>query len=312
MGRIVTRGQVRRPTREEKKRKHKAGAIFMRDIEQEAPVEVTASGTAGQAKRDTAPPDDLGRLRWGLRTGGTIFAIVGAVILSVAYAADVGWKFHVMNGLIFVAVILMAHALATISRRTHVQQEQRYQVFIDNLESEDVDSRDYLTQLFGRDYFFQRLGWELDRARRLRTPLAVLVLDVNQLDAINEAHGHKMGDVALAKLGKVIVKCTRTSDIPARLGDDEFGVIMPETDRRGAFVVATRIRRTLEVTPICEQDGDSTKLTVALGVSGFPWDGESGDELVQKADTSMRVVKAARHGDIGIPSGTPTESTLAG
>jgi len=312
MARVVTWGELQRPTREEKQRQNKAGAIFMQSIEQEAPIEVTASGTTGQADRDTAPPGDLDRLRWGLRAGGTIFAIIGAAILSVAYAADVGWKFHVMNGLIFVAVILMAHALDTISRRTHVEQEQRHHLFIDNPELEDTDMRDYLTQLFSRPYFFQRLGWELDRARRLRTPLAVLVLDINQLDAINEAYGHRAGDMALAKLAKVIVKCTRTSDVPARLGDDEFGVIMPETDRRGAFVVATRIRRTLEVTPICEQDGDSIKLTVALGVSGFPWDGESGDELVQKADISMRVVKAARGGDIGIPGRTPSESTLAG
>jgi len=312
MGRIVTWGELLRPTRKEKERKDEAGAIFMQGIEQEAPVEVTASGTAGQAKRDTAPPGDLGRLRWGLRIGGTIFAIVGAAILSAGYAADVGWKFHAMNGLIFVALILTAHALAAISRRTHVQQEQRYQLFIDTLESEDMANRDYLTQLFNRHYFFQRLEWELNRARRLRTPLAVLVLDINQLDAINDAHGHKMGDVALAKLGKVVVKCTRTSDIPARLGDDEFGVIMPETDRRGAFVVATRIRRTLEVTPVCEQDGDSTKLTVALGVSGYPWDGESGDELVQKADISMRVVKAARRGGSNIPGCAPSESTVAG
>jgi diguanylate cyclase (GGDEF)-like protein len=284
----------------------------MRSTEQEAPAEVTVSGTTRKADRHPAPPDTLGRLRWGLRTGGIIFAVVGAVILSAAYAAGLGWKFHVMNGLIFLAVILMANALATISRKTHVDREQRFHVFIDDVGSEDAVVHDYLTQLFNRDYFHQRLGWELNRARRLRTPLSVLVLDVNQLDAINDAHGHKAGDIALTKLAKIVVKCTRTSDIPARLGDDEFGVIMPETDRRGAFVVATRIRRTLEVTPVYEHGGDSVKLTVALGVAGYPWDGESGDELVNKADACMYVVKAARQDDVGVPSRIPSESTVAG
>jgi diguanylate cyclase (GGDEF)-like protein len=313
-GRTVTWGELRRPTREEIEAKNRIGAIFMQGIEQEAPAEVTASGTAGQADRDTAPPGDLGRLRWGLRVGGTIFAIISAALLSAAYAADVGWKFHVMNGLIFVAVLLMAYALAAISRRTHLEQEQRYpaQPVIDSLELQDTAMRDYLTQLFNRRYFFQRLGREMDRARRLQSPLAILVLDVNHLDAINDAYGHKVGDVALAKLSRLILKCTRTSDIPARLGGDEFGVIMPETDRRGAFVVATRIRRTLEVTPVYEHGGHSLKLTVSLGVSGFPWDGESGDELVRKADACMYVVKAARHGDTDIPSGTPSEPTLTG
>jgi diguanylate cyclase (GGDEF)-like protein len=208
----------------------------------------------------------------------------------------------------------MAQTLATVSRRTHVEQEQRYpaQLFIDSCGLEDAAARDYLTQLFSRSYFSERLEWEVKRARRMRMPLAVLVLDINQLDAINDAYGQKVGDVALAELSKVILKCTRSSDVPARLGDDEFGVIMPETDRRGAFVVATRIRRTLEVTPVYEQDGQSVNLTVALGVSGFPWDGESGDELVQKADAAMYIVKAARHNNANIKGRIPSESGLTG
>jgi diguanylate cyclase (GGDEF)-like protein len=275
---------------------------------------VTAAETARQTRSDSAPAGDRPRLRWRLAAAGAIFAIIGASILSVAYVADVGRAFHVLNGLIFAAVLLMAYALASLSRETRAEQEQRRQArgLIDSLEMQDTAMRDYLTQLFNRCYFFKRLGPELDRARSLQTPLAILMLDVDQLDAINDAYGRKAGDVALAKLGKLIVKCTRTTDIPARLGDDEFGVIMPETDRRGAFVVATRIRRTLEVTPVYEQDGHSLKLTVSLGVSAFPWDGNCADDLVHKADACMYVVKAARRGDIVAPDRTPSESSLTG
>jgi diguanylate cyclase (GGDEF)-like protein len=284
----------------------------MLDTEQEAPAEVTASPTAERADANSAPARDLARMRWPLWTGGAIVAIIGAATLSAAHAAGVGWQFHALNGFILVAIILMAYALPAISRRTQVQHDrrQRAQLLIDSLDLQDPAKRDYLTQLFNRDYFFERLGRELNRARSLQTPLAILVLDVDQLEAINAAYGHRAGDIALAKLGKLIVKCTRTSDIPARLGGDEFGVIMPETDRRGAFVVATRIRRTLEVTPVYEQHGHSHKLTVSLGVSGFPWDGESIDELVQKADGCMYVVKAARHAHSDTPGSTPSGSRL--
>jgi diguanylate cyclase (GGDEF)-like protein len=89
------------------------------------------------------------------------------------------------------------------------------------------------------------------------------------------------------------VKCTRTSDIPARLGGDEFGVIMPETDKDGAFAVANRIQRALEVNPVYEQDGDSLRMSVSLGVSGFPWGGDSVDEIVQWADTHMYAAKTS-------------------
>lgn len=286
----------------------------MLGTEQAAPAEVMAAETAGQAESDSAPARGLTRFRWQLAAAGAIFAILGACILSVAYAADIGRAFHVLNSLILMAVLLMAYALASVSHRAHAEQEERRRAHavIDSLELQDTAMRDDLTQLFNRLYFLKRLGQELDRARGLQTPLAIMMLDVDQLDAINEDYGHTAGDVALAKLGKVIIKCTRTTDIPARLGDDEFGVIMPDTDRRGAFVVATRIRRTLAVTPVYEKDGHSLKLTVSLGVSGFPWDGECVDDLVQKADACMYVVKAARHAGADAPDRAPSESSLTG
>lgn len=281
-------------------------------IEQEAPADVTGPSTARRTERSRAPANHLGRLRWQLRAGGVIFAIIAAAILSLAHAAGVGWQFHALNGLVFVAVTVIACTLAAVSRTTHVQKHYQAQLLTEGVESQDKAMRDYLTQLFNRRYFFERLAREVDRARNLQSLLSILVLDIDQLDAINEAYGHKAGDIALAKLAKVIVRCTRTSDIPARLGADEFGVIMPDTDRRGAFVVATRIRRTLEATPVYEKDGHSVTLTVSLGVSGFPWDGEDVDELVQKADTSMYVVKATRQGDSDSSGYTPSAPTLTG
>jgi len=236
-----------------------------------------------------------------LRVGGATLAIIAGVTLSLAHAADIGWEFHAMNGLIFVAIILMAYGLAAISRKSHVELERRYRarLFIRNLELQDMAMRDDLTQLFNRRYFFERLRRELDRARSLQSPLAILVLDVDHLKAVNDSYGHKVGDMVLVNLGKLMVKCTRTSDIPARLGGDEFGVIMPETDKDGAFAVANRLQRALDVNPVYEQDGDSLKMSVSLGVSGFPWGGDSVDELVQWADTHMYAAKTSRKNNAG-------------
>jgi diguanylate cyclase (GGDEF)-like protein len=251
---------------------------------------------ARRAERDGAPTTDLGRLRWALRAAGAAFALVAGVTLSLAHVADLGWEFHAINALILAGVILIAYVLAAISRRLHVQLERRYRarLFIRNLELQDMAMRDDLTQLFNRRYFFERLRRELDRARSLQSPLAILVLDVDRLKSVNDTYGHKVGDIVLANLAKLLVKCTRTSDIPARLGGDEFGVVMPETDKDGAFAVAKRLQRALDVTPVYEQDGDSLKMNVSLGVSGFPWGGDSVDEVVQWADTHMYAAKTSR------------------
>jgi len=180
-----------------------------------------------------------------------------------------------------------------------LERRYRARLFIRNLELQDMAMRDELTQLFNRRYFFERLRRELDRARSLQSPLAILVLDVDQLKGVNDTYGHKVGDMVLANLAKLLVKCTRTSDIPARLGGDEFGVVMPETDKDGAFAVAKRLQQALDITPVYEQNGDSLKLSVSLGVSGFPWGGDTVDEVVQWADTHVYAAKTSHKSNAG-------------
>ena len=144
----------------------------MQDTQQETASVPSAYTTARRAERDGAPATDLGRLRWGLRIAGAIFALIGGATISLAHFSDLGWEFHVINGLIFVGVILMAYALATISRRSHVQLERRYRarLFIRNLELQDMAMRDDLTQLFNRRYFFERLRRELTGPAVCRAP----------------------------------------------------------------------------------------------------------------------------------------------
>jgi diguanylate cyclase (GGDEF)-like protein len=272
----------------------------MQATQEEAGSVSSASTIARRAERDGAPPTNLIWLRWLLRALGAAFGMGGAAIVLVAHAI-LDWEFYPVAFLVFLALWLAGVLFAAHSRKTHVELERRYRarLFIRNLELQDMAMRDELTQLFNRRYFFERLRRELDRARSLQSPLAVLVLDIDELKGVNDAYGHKAGDMVLANLAKLLVKCTRTSDIPARLGGDEFGVIMPETDKDGAFAVAKRLERALDVTPVYEQDGDSLKMNVSLGVSGFPWGGDTVDEVIQWADTHMYAAKTSRKSDAG-------------
>jgi diguanylate cyclase (GGDEF)-like protein len=268
----------------------------MQATEQEAASMPAACSIAGRAERDSAPVTDLRRYRWLMRGAGALMAAVCAAVIGVAHAAVSDGEFYLIATIVFPIGFLGLFAIADHSRKTHVELERRYRarLFIRNLELQDMAMRDDLTQLFNRRYFFERLRRELDRARSLQSPLAILMLDVDHLKDVNDAYGHKAGDTVLVNLAKVLVKCTRTHDIPARLGGDEFGVIMPETDKDGAFAVANRLQRALEVTPVYEHNGDSLKASVSLGVSGFPWGGDSVDEVVQWADTHVYAAKTSR------------------
>jgi len=200
----------------------------------------------------------------------------------------------------FAALEILGFASVYVSRRRLEESQQRYQarLFIRNLELRDMAMRDDLTQLFNRRYFYNRLERELDQARNFQRPLAVAVLDVDGLKAVNDTCGHKAGDLLLATVGRLLVQCTRTCDVPARIGGDEFGIIMPETDKSGAFAVANRLQRAVESASVFEENGKRLKLKLSLGLSGYPWGGDDVDAIVQWADTYMYAAKAVRRGEI--------------
>jgi diguanylate cyclase (GGDEF)-like protein len=171
---------------------------------------------------------------------------------------------------------------------------------LDNLrhsaELRQVATHDELTQLFNRRYFFEQMEKELKAARRSGRPLGVLILDVDSLKLINDTYGHDLGDAVLGNLGKLLANRVRTEDIPARIGGDEFAILMPNTDKRGALATATRLQRALQTKPIYEADGLELRLSVSCGVAGYPWGGQNVAEIVQWADANMYGVKATRKG----------------
>lgn len=171
---------------------------------------------------------------------------------------------------------------------------------LDNLhhstELRQVATRDELTQLFNRRDFFERLEKELKAARRSGRPLGLLILDVDSLKLINDTYGHNVGDMVLANLGKLLANRVRADDVPARIGGDEFAILMPNTDKRRASAVATRLEKALQRKPMYQAEGLELRLMVSCGVAGYPWSGEDVAEIVQWADANMYRVKAVRKG----------------
>jgi diguanylate cyclase (GGDEF)-like protein len=159
-----------------------------------------------------------------------------------------------------------------------------------------VATHDELTQLFSRRHFFERLEKEFKAARRSKRSLGLLILDVDSLKLINDTYGHNVGDAVLANLGKLLANRVRAEDTPARIGGDEFAVLMPNTNKRRASAVAARLEKAVQTKPIYKSDGLELTLTVSCGVAGYPWSGEDVTEVLQWADANMYRVKAMRKG----------------
>lgn len=163
-------------------------------------------------------------------------------------------------------------------------------------ELQDLAGKDELTQLQNRRFFYQEIERELEIAQRFKRPLAILMMDVDDLKLINDEFGHQVGDVVLRAFGRVMNQEVGEQDITARIGGDEFAVIMPGADRRAADKLAWKIWEALAKGPICETEHASIFLGVSIGTGGYPWGGNTLDEIIHWADTKLYANKLERKG----------------
>jgi len=153
----------------------------------------------------------------------------------------------------------------------------------------DIDTiSDGLTGLYNHRYLHDRLREELIRAGEAEAPLSLLFCDIDHFARFNEELGHRAGDNALRSVAHVLEQSIRNVDLAARFGGEEFVVALLETDARGAFEVAERIRERIRETWIAPSQDP---LSISIGVVTFPGDGQSKEELLDKADWAMHVAK---------------------
>jgi diguanylate cyclase (GGDEF)-like protein len=236
----------------------------------------------------------INRVVWASRV---IFSglTAGVVVFFVLTQADQPWQ-YVGYPLLAALPLLYGIVSARYIRLTHVDLLRRYQarLILRTIELEKMAAHDELTQLYNRRYFYERFQEMLAQTRTSKQSLALVLMDIDGLKKINDEYGHAVGDIMIANLAKVIDKHIRTNDVPTRLGGDEFAVLMPDTDKRGAFALAQRLWEELEQVPMYEHEGLQVMLNISIGVSGFPWGGEDLDEMMHWADADMYANKVSR------------------
>ena len=227
-------------------------------------------------------------------------------LLSVAGFAFIGYTFHRI-------LIRPLHALQTgatqiaegnLGHRIHIGTADELQelaadfnmmadsLFDKTRRLEKEAITDGLTGLFNHRHFFSRLEFEINRAIRANSPVSVLMLDVDNFKQYNDRYGHPRGDEVLRKCAAAIRDSVRGVDIAARYGGEEFTVILTDTDKNGAMVVAENIRRAIEEQRFSDEGGDAThNVTVSIGVSSYPADTMEMKDLIKKADDALYTAK---------------------
>jgi len=153
---------------------------------------------------------------------------------------------------------------------------------------------DELTGLANLRAFHSILEGEIERARRFNTPLALVMLDLDNFKLINDEYGHQQGDEVLAGVADVLRDFSRDIDAPARYGGEELAVVLPQTDAEGAAQLAERIREAVDRLQVPRVDGEGMlRLQASFGVAALPESAPDREGLIAAADAALYRAKRA-------------------
>jgi len=249
------------------------------------------------------PNDELGQLRPRSFIFFRIFvflvsvsAIAGVVAANFRLEGDPRAPALAIGAVVGLALVVQA-MLAITQRRIASEREHIETVWqTRRAEMQEAAGRDELTDLQNRRFFYERMHEELKTSERLKRPLSILMLDVDDLKLINDEFGHQVGDQVLRSFGRVLNRQVGEENVTARIGGDEFAVILPGADRKEADKIAWRIWDELSKSPVSETSSASIFLGVSVGIGGYPWGGETLEEIIHWADAKLYANKLERKG----------------
>jgi len=155
-----------------------------------------------------------------------------------------------------------------------------------------VATHDALTQLYNRRHFAEIFDKEITRAQRRDRPLTVCILDVDLFKPVNDQFGHIAGDSVLRQIGEIMREHVRGDDVAARIGGEEFAVLLPETPLDAAVRFADRLRQAVSARPLAITPDTARTLTVSIGVAALAPGRDDRSTLMAAADAALYRAKA--------------------
>ncbi|MFO7958817.1 MAG: GGDEF domain-containing protein [Candidatus Brocadiia bacterium] len=172
---------------------------------------------------------------------------------------------------------------------------------------------DEVTGVFNYRYLDLRLAEETERTRRHGGLTALLYLDLDGFKEVNDQFGHQVGNVVLEQLATTMSQRVRSCDVFGRIGGDEFLVILPQTDRREAYILAERLREAVENYVLEIEDGHVIDfIRVSIGVAAYPVNGETMDNVITAADNAVYESKDQGGNRVSMADEFITSDTVAG
>ncbi len=190
------------------------------------------------------------------------------------------------------AALILPTTIAMILAHCAFAHNYRHR-YESELALQSVSNSDPLTDLYNRRYFEPLLKQEMFRANRFVHPVSLLMLDIDHFKSINDTHGHPTGDIVIKTIANICRNTARNIDTPARIGGEEFAILLLEVSLEGALAVAERIRKAVEATMIRSLKGAPLSFTISIGVAERPLNMLSERDFIALTDAALYLAKAS-------------------
>ncbi len=165
---------------------------------------------------------------------------------------------------------------------------------------QELTITDDCTGLYNARHLYKTLETEVYRSARFNYEFTVVFIDLDHFKQVNDTHGHLVGSKLLSEIGYLIKAQLRLIDYAFRYGGDEFVVLLPQTGKDQALVVAKRLRDSLRTSMFCKDEGLNINVRASMGVATYPHDAKTPHDVIRQADEMMYLVKNTSRDNIGI------------
>jgi len=225
----------------------------------------------------------------------TIFAFLSTLLFAIAYLFISYYCMALYNIWVPVVSPIIAVAgaftLSILAKYLMKSRDFDYQYKLATI--------DGLTELYNHRYFQDTLRKQLDISRRYNQPLSLIILDIDFFKNFNDTYGHQAGDAVLRQVAQKLKNNSRTTDYVCRYGGEEMSIILPNTGAEEALMLANRICRAINSEPFKLTPVDSATVTISLGVSTFPDNAQTPQDIIEWADKGLYYAKEHGRNQVG-------------
>lgn len=217
----------------------------------------------------------------------TIFAVLSTILFALAYLFTSYYVMELYNLWIPVVIpivaITVAFALTFIAKYLIKSRDFEYQYKLATI--------DGLTELYNHRYFQDTLRTQIELSKRYGQPFSLIIIDIDFFKKFNDTYGHQAGDAVLKQVAQTLKKNSRTTDFVCRYGGEEMSIILPNTSAEEALFNAKRINKAVAERDFQVNAEETSKVTISVGVSTFPDNAETPQDLIEYADKGLYYAK---------------------